>query len=175
MRDNLSKVLVLDTETTGLDDSAEILQFSAMWGNEEVAMNQYIRPVHSSSWPGAEAVNHITPKMVASKPTLQDKKADIEGLLNDASVIVGYNLPFDLRMLEQNGINLPQEKKYVDLMIPFAAVFGEWNDYFQDFKWQKLITCARYYGYDGGGWHDSLEDVRATLYCYKEMIKRGDL
>lgn len=172
---SLAKVLVLDTETTGLGETAEILQFSAMWGDGKEAMNQYIRPVHSPSWPEAEAVNHITPEMVADKPTLNDKKADIEGLLNEAGIIVGYNLPFDLRMLEQNGIKLPDKRKYVDLMIPFAAVYGEWNDYFEDFKWQKLITCARYYGYQGGGWHDSLEDVRATLFCYKEMLKRGDL
>ena len=37
-----NQILVLDTETTGLDDEAEILQFSAIWGTGSVAMNIYI-------------------------------------------------------------------------------------------------------------------------------------
>lgn len=173
----MDKILVLDTETTGLGHRAEILQFSAMWGNEEIAMNQYIRPEHTDRWEQAMSVNHITPGLVADKPTMSELKEKIEALLYNADIIVGYNLPFDLRMLSQNGVELPSEDKvkYVDLMIPFAEIYGEYNDYFGDYKWQKLITCAHYYGYTGDGWHDSLADVRATLYCYRKMLDRGDL
>ena len=173
----MDKILVLDTETTGLDRHAEILQFSAVLGDESIAMNQYIRPEHTSSWPQAMAVNHITPELVADKPTISALKEKIEDLLYSADIIVGFNLPFDLQMLKQNGIDLPSEEKvkYVDLMLPFAEVFGEWNDYWGNYRWQKLITCARYYGYEGEGWHDSLADVRATLYCYQEMLKRGEI
>lgn len=35
-------------------------------------------------------------------------------------------------------------------------------------KWQKLSTAASYYGYKFKA-HDSLEDVRATLYVYKKL------
>lgn len=173
----MDKVLVLDTETTGLDRHAEILQFSAIWGSGEIAINQYICPDHTSSWPRAMAVNHITPTMVMNEPAISELKDEIEDLLYSADIIVGYNLPFDLQMLKQNGIDLPPEDKvkYVDLMIPFAEVYGEYNDYYGDYKWQKLITCAHYYGYTGDGWHDSLADVRATLYCYRKMLDRGDL
>ena len=153
----MDKILVLDTETTGLDDNAEILQISAMWGDEVEAINQYVRPVHTVSWPGAERVNHISPEMVANKPTMFELKTKIEKLLNETDIVVGYNLRFDLRMLELNGVKLPFDKtRYVDIMVPFAIVFGEWSDYFQDYKWQKLITCAHYYGYKGDGWHDSM-------------------
>lgn len=107
---------------------------------------------------------------------MSELKTAIEKMLNAADIVVGYNLPFDLGMLELNGIKLPFEKtRYVDIMLPFAKVFGEWSDYFQDYKWQKLITCAHYYGYQGAGWHDSMADVRATLYCYRAMLFRGDL
>ena len=40
--------------------------------------------------------------------------------------------------------------------------------YFGDYKWQKLSTAASYYGYKFKA-HDSLEDVRATLYVYKKL------
>ena len=42
------------------------------------------------------------------------------------------------------------------------------NDFFCDYKWQKLGTAAAYYGYHFRA-HDSLEDVRATLYIFDQM------
>lgn len=53
-------------------------------------------------------------------------------------------------------------------MLEFAKEYGEWNEYFGDYKWQKLSTAASYYGYKFKA-HDSLEDVRATLYVYKKL------
>lgn len=173
----LKKVLVLDTETTGFGPADEILQLSAMWGTGTIAGNQLLRPSHVDSWEGAMAVNHITPAMVAGKPHLSEIRGRVEAVLSAADVLVGYNLPYDLRMLAQNGVALPPADKVfrVDLMPVFAEIYGEWNSRSQDYKWQKLITCARYYGYQGGGWHDSLADVRATLFCYKAMLERGEL
>lgn len=173
----LDKILVLDTETTGIDDKAEVLQFSAIWADGREAANMYIKPVHTTEWPSAMAVNHISPADVADCLPMSEVKGRIETLLGQSRVIVGYNLPFDLDMLYQNGVELPSEEdvEYVDLMVPFAEVFGEWSDYFDDFKWQKLVTCAHYYGYQGKGWHDSLADTRATLHCFKAMLENGDL
>ena len=59
----------------------------------------------------------------------------------------------------------------VDPMIMFAEIYGEWNEYRGNYKWQSLTKCATYYGYEFKA-HDSLEDVKATLYAYKEMRKR---
>ena len=173
----LNRILVLDTETTGVDATAEVLQFSAIWADGTEAANMYIKPVHTTEWPRAMAVNHISPADVAKCPPMSEVKDNIEALLMESKAIVGYNLPFDLNMLYQNGVNLPSEKdvEFIDLMIPFAEIYGEWSDYFDDYKWQKLITCANYYGYQGDGWHDSLADTRATLYCFKKMLDNGDL
>ena len=173
----LNKILVLDTETTGVDATAEVLQFSAIWADGTEAANMYIKPVHTTEWPSAMAVNHISPQDVATCPLMSEVKEKIETLLRQSTAIVGYNLPFDLDMLYQNGVELPSEEdvEYIDLMIPFAEIYGEWSDYFDDYKWQKLITCANYYGYQGDGWHDSLADTKATLHCFKAMLKNGDL
>lgn len=63
-----------------------------------------------------------------------------------------------------------------DVMLKFAPIYGEWNEMRQDYKWQKLAKCAEYYGFHGDGqFHDSLEDVRATLYCFNSMISEGQV
>lgn len=167
------KILVLDTETTGIDDKAEILQLSIIDGTGRTIIDQYFRPEHTASWPEAAAVNGITPDMIKNKPGITSIAERLEKLLADAALIIGYNLPFDLRMLVQAGIALPIERKYLDIMIPFARMYGEWNEFYGDWKWQKLITCAEYCGYTGDGWHNSLADVKATLFCFEQLAEVG--
>ena len=53
-------------------------------------------------------------------------------------------------------------------MLEFAPIYGEWSDYFEDYKWQKLTTCTEYFEYIYPP-HDALSDVRATLFAYKEI------
>lgn len=53
-------------------------------------------------------------------------------------------------------------------MLEFAPIYGEWSDYFGDYKWQKLTTCTEYFEYIYPP-HDALADVRATLFAYKEI------
>ena len=175
---NNNEILVLDTETTGFSKSDEILQLSIINGDGEVVMNEYFRPEHTSSWYYAEKVNHISPAMVEDKPTIRQRKRDIEKILHAAKVIVGYNLPYDQGMLIQCGIYIPSRNKvrYIDLMKPFAKTYGEESErYPGSFKYQKLITCANYYGYAGEGWHDSLADTKATLYCFWKMVEDGSI
>jgi DNA polymerase-3 subunit epsilon len=53
----------------------------------------------------------------------------------------------------------------------FAPVYGEWDEYHGNWKWQKLSTAAAYYGYEWGDEcaHDALADCRATLYVWKKL------
>ena len=80
---------------------------------------------------------------------------------------MGYNVAFDLQMLRQSGCRVPPELMTQDVMHLFAPVYGEWNEDKQDYKWQKLDTCASYYRYNRRDRHNSLEDAKTTWYCYK--------
>lgn len=178
---NRNEILVLDTETTGFLGDAELLQVSILDGKGQVLMNEYFKPDHTASWPGAMAVNHITPAMVADKPSIQARKNDISHLLRHAKAVVGYNISFDLKMLRQNGVYVPSrlQLRPIDLMGPFSDRYGKERNLtlnkYGHYRYQKLITCADYYGYEGGTWHDSLEDTKATLYCFWKMVEDGTL
>lgn len=60
----------------------------------------------------------------------------------------------------------------VDVMASFAAIYGAWDESYQEYSWQKLKRCAHYYHYD---WnevkdeHRAMAYAKATLYCWKKM------
>ena len=165
---NETGIVVFDTETTGLSSrSDEMVQFSACDGDGNILINTYLRPTKHTEWPGAEAVNGISPAMVADAPVLADVADQIKEVLESAKTLIGYNVGFDLGFVSE--IYRPgKDIQIIDVMLDFARQYGEWNDYFGDYKWQKLTTAARYYHYEFKA-HDSMNDVFATLYVYQRM------
>lgn len=167
---NPSGIVVFDVETTGLDDwQDEILQLSAIDGDGNTLINTYVKPYRNKFWWEAEKIHGISPKMVQNAPEPHELIPKVRGILEDAALLVSYNGEFDMGFLANWGIEL-FDVPHFDVMREFAPIYGEWNDYFNDYKWQKLKTCAWYYDYEFKA-HDSLEDVRATLHCYKKMME----
>ena len=161
--------VIFDIETTGLNyDEDEILQFSAINENGEVLLNTYVKPECHESWPNASKINGITPEVVKDAPTFTEIINDIQDIFNSADELIAYNGEFDKTFLQRQGIVISNDTPYFDVMLEFAPIYGEWNDYFGEYKWQKLITCAKYYGYKYNA-HDSLEDVKATLFAYNKI------
>lgn len=167
---NPSKIVVFDVETTGMHlFEDEILQFSACDGDGNTLMNTYIRPYLKKTWEEAEHIHGISSDMVADAPYIHEILPIIKGIFEGAEVFVAYNGGFDIRFLEEGGIDIDfANKEYHDVMLMFAPIFGEWNEYYGNYTWQKLSTCASYFGYEFKA-HDSMEDVRATLHCWKLM------
>lgn len=162
--------LVFDTETTGLNPMEdEILQLSIIDENENILFDDYLKPVHKTKWPDAERINHITCEMVKDKPTFAQRFEEIQSIFTQADELIAYNASFDISFLEKYGIILPDVQVY-DVMLEFAPIYGEWSCSFESWKWQKLVTAAKYYGYDySQRAHDSLEDVKATLFVYNQL------
>ena len=172
-----SRKVIFDTETTGLDSNEdEILQFSAIDGNGKILLNTYIKPVNHKSWEDAQAINHITPEMVANAPTLEEIKYKIQNMFDDCDEIIAYNAKFDIEFLSKIGIRFKNNILVSDPMVDFAWIYKEWSEVRQSYKWQKLTNAAKYYGYDfSDKAHDSLEDVKATLHVYngiRDVLER---
>lgn len=168
---NESKTIVVDIETTGLnfcDD--EILQISILDGFGNVLLDSYIKPVLHQEWLSAQHINQISPQMVENAPYLYELVPTIRGIFEGADKLVFYNADFDLSFIAHHtGIAIAEHQKVIDVIVAFAEIYGEFNEYYQDYTWQKLTTCAEYYGYTEYNAHDSLEDCKATLFCYNKM------
>ena len=166
----MSKIIAFDTETTGFDpDDDEIIQISIVDGDGYVLLDTYVRPERKTEWPKAQAVNGISPELVAGYGTFPEIKEKVAEIFGKAELVVAYNAEFDLSFLERQGI-VAESAAVFDVMVEYAPVHGEWNEWRQDWKWQKLQTCADHYGH-GFKAHDSCEDAIVTMKCFKSMME----
>ncbi len=94
---------VLDTETTGLDDNAEIVEIAIIDNYGEAALNTLIKPTQPIP-DKATAIHGITDDMVADAPTWVDIYPTLSELVWDADVFI-YNAAFDTRLWQQTSLH----------------------------------------------------------------------
>ena len=163
------KKVVLDFETTGLSSKYdEILQVSAIDQDGNVLINEYCKPKNIGTWEEAEAIHKISPAMVLDKKPFEDYVEILSNVLTNADEIIIYNADFEISFLKKYGVDF--NNNIYDLMLEFAEIYGQWNEYYGNYTWKSLDDCCLYYGYYLGNAHDSLEDCKATLYCYNKAI-----
>jgi len=102
MSDASHKIVVLDVESTGKERvTDQIIEICIRFGIEQTAESRVWRirpevPIH----PEAVAVHGITPEAVAACPLFADLVSEFLPLIAGADVIVGYNVSFDLDMIQ---------------------------------------------------------------------------
>lgn len=100
--------IFLDTEATGVDQEDRLCQLAYRAG--EIEVNELFKPPLPIKIE-AMAVSHITNKMVQEKPVFSSskEKADLQSLLDDReNIFVAHNAPFDIAMLQKEGVVVPQ-------------------------------------------------------------------
>lgn len=166
------RVIVLDTETTGLDPEGndEILSLSIVNLDGEVLFDELVKPERRKRWPKAAEINGITPAMVKDKKHLLEYGDQLRELWKNISLVVGYKVEFDTNFLYMSGLCLSPHVQEFDVMREFAPIWGKWNDYTNDWRWAKLAQCAKYYGITDFDAHSSLGDAEATRQCFLALI-----
>lgn len=161
-------IVTIDFETTGfIAGKDEVLQVSIIDEEFNTLLNAYCIPNNKDSWEEAQRVHGITTQKVKACCPFSCYVQAVTEILNKADNVISYNADFENGFLKAYGIYI-DPGKWIDPMVIFARIYGEYDSCHDSYKWQKLSKCADYYGYKFKA-HDSLEDAKATLYCYKKM------
>lgn len=92
--------IILDTETTGLGNNAEIVEISIIDLNGNILLNTLIKPKDRIP-PEVIAIHGITNDAVRIAPSWLDADLKVAKILQSAPIILIYNADFDLRMIRQ--------------------------------------------------------------------------
>jgi len=158
----ISDSLILDTETTALND-AEICQIAMIDRHGNTHMDMLIKPTRLIP-ADAIAIHGITNEMVAKSPSFIQAWPVIEHLLMRGIVI--YNAPYDTGVI-RNCLNIAGiTSTWLPIascaMHNYSAYVGERGRYGNTYRWQKLPPC-------GDDAHNALADCRSTLAIIKQM------
>lgn len=108
------QIILLDTETTGLETDARLVQlgYKNLSTGEEV--NEYFKPPVNISFESM-AIHHITEEMVANKSIFigSERQRILQKLLEE-SVLVAHNATFDINILSNEGV---KTHKYIDTYV----------------------------------------------------------
>lgn len=165
--------LTFDTETTGLDTSKDqIIEISIQIGlGEDAEIKTWrIKPTKKIS-KEATAVHGIANQDLKDCPSFKEVGGDIVKLFDSAEVIIGYNVLFDLQILQaelsRNGFKqiALNEKKILDPL-----------NIWRRMRPRKLTDAyKKFCGKDLEGAHSAEADVKATAEVYSAMHKRFEL
>jgi DNA polymerase-3 subunit epsilon len=139
-----SNYLLLDVETTSLDDDSEIVDIAIVDLDENVLFESLVKPVQRIS-EDATAVHGITNEMVEDAPGWPDVWPHVQHLLTAGKTILIFNADFDAAKIRSNckrqGLAYPLfENRCV--MHTYAKYAGSYSSFHRDFTWISLVDAA---------------------------------
>lgn len=177
MLTNEKPFVILDTETTGLGDNAEICQIGILSHTGEVLMNQLVKPCEPIPTSSSN-IHGITDGMVLDAPTFDAIHEQLCEIIQDRAVVI-FNADFDSRIVNQvcrrhGPPEAMNEAASVHCaMLQYAPFRGDWNEYYGNYRWPKLAYAIDEFSIDlgDGKEHDAMTDCRITLELLKGMAK----
>jgi DNA polymerase-3 subunit epsilon len=172
------QAVILDTETTGLGEASQVIEVSVIDIHGNVLFDSLCRHcLIGQIPPAASRVHGITDEMLATAPTFPEIYEELKRVLQRASRVIVYNAEYDARLLDQTrqAWGLPEFEviRFDCAMLPYAAFYGEYNDYHGNYRWQRLTAAAAAFGAETDGAHRALDDARMALEVIRGMAKAG--
>ena len=160
--------VILDSETTGLDRSAEMVEIAILdVQTGRVLLDALICPDGPIS-KGAYDVHGISQEHVATCCTMDSLWKPICHYMHTRRLLI-YNADFDTRIIKQSCLSRGLEPitayKVECVMLRYSAFVGEWNSRYGEYRWQKLPAA------DGQVAHSAVGDCRSTLALLRRMAE----
>lgn len=163
--------IYLDTETTGTDAEAEIVQIGILDHAGRVLLNSYVTPQHPERLvvgdPSPASITGITPGFLAAEkaPTFPDLYPTLRTLLMGKIWCI-YNAKFDTQILQQvclrHGL-APIPSVGVNCAMEIASTWrGEWDYKYKRFAAMPLSDLCEACGIVANDAHDALADIIMT-------------
>lgn len=167
------RVVVFDTETTGISHDDEIIQIAAaeyVRGELTRTLNLYVVPscpIH----PEAEAVHHITmPFLVENGISPTDALDRFFSFLGRDALLVAHNIRFDFRMLQNEC------RKFSYVADPDALSFCDTialaKKLVPGLEHYRLSYLIEAIGIPGVNSHDALDDTLACGALFFDLVRR---
>jgi DNA polymerase-3 subunit epsilon len=164
----------LDTETTGLHLTAEVIQIGIIDDQENVLFEALSKP-RGKIDPAAARIHGITVEMLEKAQRWEQVWPLAQAALQDRKVGV-YNVEFDVRVIKQSNryAGLPPvipEANFFDVMKLYAEFHGDRDPYRRSFRFQSLEMAGRQCGISLPNAHDAVADcllTRALLHYMAE-------
>ena len=171
-------VVVFDTETTGLEDSDDVVQIAVVvlvGGKEVYSEAVYLKNQIPIDGTEAQKVNGITDALLAEKG--KDPKEVLQGFLDRLNfwhgevgdvLLVAHNLSFDYRMIANmlNKYDMPPIPVFVELCCTkeFVKALKLPKDILPG---NHLRNCIKAFRLEAQNTHDAYDDTRACLELFK--------
>lgn len=172
----------LDLETTGFRVDDEIISIAVYSDYEEkIIIDELVRPSHPTklnrigkNGSHASDVHGIKAEDLENVPSLHAIYPNLQAYLSGATV-VGYNVKFDLQMLDHNfsdkQLSLFVYDSVVDVAQIVAEFVGNWNAKRGWFELLKLEEACAYFDIQHDAAHNAVADVLATVALVKAMAE----
>lgn len=165
-------IVFLDTETTGLDGAAEVVDIAVVDGGGSVLLDTLVRPVRSIPLI-ASGIHGIRDADVAAAPSWSEVYPELEEAIVGRRVIV-YNASFDSRIVSQCCVACELAAPVLAwqcAMLAFAEFCAE-PGRSGGFKWHRLDLAASRFGVKPGG-HRALGDALVCRAVVLGMARLG--
>ncbi|MCE7980537.1 MAG: 3'-5' exonuclease [Caldilinea sp. CFX5] len=166
--------IFLDTETTGVRSTAEIIEISLIDHTGEILLDSLVRP--RQPIPSAATLVHgINDAMVATAPTWPELWPLVQALLAERTVGI-YNVDFDLRLLKQTHQQYsllwpdPTFAPFCIMQI-YAQFYGEWDIHRNTWRWQSLEKAGSRFKIPLRNSHRAKDDALLARAVLHEIAK----
>lgn len=163
------KPIFLDTETTGLDNNAEIVEISIVDSDGSVLLDTLVKPRKRIPH-DVIRVHGITNELVEYAPSWLIVWPKVEAVLKDRVVGI-YNADYDVRMFKQShhlsGLVWRSPARR------YFCIMNMYSDFSGSHRWQKLEISGRQLGIPLPNTHRAKDDTFLAREVFLSMLYSG--